>query len=131
MSRRNLSNISWSSLPLWSIVPVGSVYVAKIADTAVNTFVLPMKMESPRVRFATHVTDNQRVIGYTVQPRRNNLEVVAGRCYLGIFYSTLRHLTQTNRPLTVLYHDHNVRFLSFGQEREQDYLLVLRNREDQ
>lgn len=135
MSKSRRSSVRWSTLRLWSIVPVASGYAVKVAETAVDTYVVPVAIDS-RLAFATHTTENQRIIGYTVEPSSEptSADVLVGRYYMVVLYSTLPYLqnalVDSAHSLRVLYHDPNVRLLGFGDVGDRDYFLVLRNREE-
>lgn len=134
MARTRRSQVEWGRLPLWSVVRGDGPCVLKVAETAVETYVLQTERDR-NVTFGLHGTSNKRTIGYTLVARpasESRPDLVVGDHYLGVFYSRLSDLQQREaRGMQVLYHDQNVRLLVFGDKlAARDYLLVLRNRSD-
>lgn len=132
--RTRRSQVEWGRLPLWSVVQADGPYALKVAETAVDTYVLQTERDR-NVTFGLHGTSNNRTIGYTLVARpasESRPDVVVGDHYLGIFYSRLPDLQKREaRGMQVLYHDQNVRLLGFGDKlAARDYLLVLRNRSE-
>lgn len=120
-------------MPLWSVQERDGHHILKVAETAVETFVLQTERDR-NVTFTVHATpQNNRLIGYTtvVRPASNlRPNIVVGSNYMGVFYSRLQDLrSREGRGLQVLYHDQYVRLLGFGDRlASRDYLLVLRSR---
>jgi len=86
------------------------------------------------VTLETHVTDTERLIGYTIEEKRTRWRPsrLERPTFLGLFYSNAKDVDMDaiRRPLSVLYHDYNIRLLAFGEEEEsRDYMLVLRGKQ--
>ena len=124
--------IPWPTLPLWQFRRWDNLYVVKISHTAIRATVQGVYRDK-NVRIEVYGTEN-RLIGYTIRER------LAGKrpthlirsFYLGLFYSDLRDLekTDTTKPISVIYHDANVRLLAFGSNpKTRDYMMVLRRQE--
>lgn len=123
--------MKWSDLPLWEFYNEGSLYAVKVTPTAVRTLVSETYKDH-NVRIEVHSTESGRLIGYTIRGLvrgRKPLRLVRPFC-LGLFYSDTRMITPGGcQEVAILYHDHNVRFLAFGEEeRRRDYMMVLRAR---
>ena len=121
--------MDWSGLRLWDFSRVGRIYAVKVTDTAVGTEAKD-RIEDGNVAFEVHVTSSGRLIGYTGRERRRPTPAVLVRpSFLGIFYSRVRTVReQAKRPIDVMFHDYNLRFLAFGEDERRDYMLVLRAR---
>jgi uncharacterized Fe-S cluster-containing radical SAM superfamily enzyme len=124
--------ILWLTVPLWQFQRTSDGYVVKISHTAVEATIQGV-YQDPNVKIEVYGTEN-RLIGYALRSRKAGkrpLHLVKPS-YLGLFYSDLRDLEKedTMKPVSVVYHDANVRLLSFGTEpKTRDYLMVLRRQE--
>ena len=121
--------IPWESIPLWRLHSLDGSYVVKVNHTSVRTHVSEHKNDD-NVRLEIHSTDNNRLIGYALKGKRSP-QCYEGPFYIGMFYSKAKDLLvgETRKPLTVLYHDYNVRLLAFGDDvKRRDYMLVLRTK---
>lgn len=120
--------MDWGPLPLTEFVPVDRRFAIKVAATAVETSVRDT-FRDENVCLDLHSTDSGRLVGYTLKSRRINKRplLLVRPMFLGLFYASVRDLNRL--PMTVMYHDYNVRLLSFG-ERKRDYMMVLRSKQE-
>jgi hypothetical protein len=121
--------VAWESIPLWRLQRLDGCYVAKVNLTSVHTHVSATQADA-NVRLETHSTSNNRLIGYVLRTKRRP-EYYEGPFFLGVFYSAmpLSSVPDMRKPISILYHDCNVRLLAFGDdEKRRDYMLVLRTK---
>ena len=124
--------MDWSILNLWELARVGDMYALKVNQTSVETHV-GKSFEDTNIRLETHVTKKDKLVGYTLRERRTRWrpERLIRPAFLGLFYSDAEVSDNIRKPIVVLYHDHNVRLLSFGKDKNSmDYMLVLRTRSE-
>lgn len=122
--------MDWGALPLREYVSVGNLFAVKVASTAIDTSVL-RTFKDPNVRLDIHITDNDRLIGYTLKARKSGKGpiLLVRPMVLSLFYSPLRDVEKA-KPLGkagVIFVDSNIRLLSFGDEKHRDYMLILRS----
>lgn len=69
-----------------------------------------------------------RVIRYVIKHRKSKglPRVVEGSFYTSLHYGALKRAGAERKKLEVLYYDNTIRLLAFGENRERDYLFVVR-----
>ena len=117
--------IDWTRYGCWEIVADGNRFIAKVQDTAVQSYVVK-GINDANLTFEVYGTPNNKVVGYALLIHRRPRVLPLGHS-LGVFYSDPTD-TSPRRIDTVLYHDANTRLLAFGVESMRDYLWVLRRR---
>ncbi len=123
--------MDWDGLEAWRFSRVGTTFVVKVADTALDTKIGDEKKDK-NVHFSTHVTSSGRLIGYTLKERRTRWKplYLERPMFIGLFYGDSKDVMVSDRKkMAVSYHDQNIRLLMFGKEEAtRDYMLVLRSR---
>jgi hypothetical protein len=125
--------MDWGPLTLWNLTRIGNRYAVKVSPTAVYTTVSDTVKDS-NVTFEVHVTDSNRLIGYTLEERRTRWKPTRTiRPYvLGLFYSDidLSGRSPIRKPMKIMYDHQNMRLLSFGRrEKDRGYMLIFRGKQ--
>lgn len=121
--------MDWGPLSLWDLSEVGSLYAVKISPTAVHTSIGKTFGDS-NVKLEVHVTDSDRLIGYTLRVKKTRWKptaVMRPSC-LSLFYSDTKLPKRTIRKkMKILYDSSGIRLLAFGyREDSRDYMFVVR-----